>query len=126
MFNRKAFSFFLEIFEANLEGAAMLFQNAEGRERYPAAPALSPLEVEAIEMFINFLRIIGLQKSVGEIYGLLFVAARPLSMDDIVNRLHISMGASQPGTETPFEAWEQSKPSIPRGIAAIISQPILN
>ena len=91
------FSFFLEIFEANLEGAAMLFQNAEGRERYPGAPALSPLEVEAIEMFINFLKIIGLQKSVGEIYGLLFVAARPLSMDDIVNRLHISMGAASQG-----------------------------
>ena len=75
----------------------MLFQNAEGRERYPGAPALSPLEVEAIEMFINFLKIIGLQKSVGEIYGLLFVAARPLSMDDIVNRLHISMGAASQG-----------------------------
>ena len=43
----------------------MLFQNAEGRERYQGAPTLSPLEVEAIEMFINFLKIIGLQKSVG-------------------------------------------------------------
>ena len=76
----------------------MLFQNAEGRERYPGAPALSPLEVEAIEMFINFLKIIGLQKSVGEIYGLLFVAARLLSMNDIVNRFNISWG-SQPGAE---------------------------
>ena len=48
-------------------------------------------------MFINFLRIIGLQKSVGEIYGLLFVSSKPLAMDDITNRLDISMGAASQG-----------------------------
>ena len=58
---------------------------------------LSELEVEAIDMFINFLRMIGLQKSIGEIYGLLFVSARPLSMEDIMNRLHISLGAASQG-----------------------------
>ena len=35
---------------------------------------LSELDIEAIEMFISFLKLIGLPKSVGEIYGLLFVA----------------------------------------------------
>ncbi len=59
--------------------------------------ALSDLEVEAIEMFINFLRIIGLPKSVGEIYGLLFVAPSPLAMDDIMERLDISLGAASQG-----------------------------
>ncbi len=29
-------------------------------------------------MFINFLKLIGLQKSIGEIYGLLFVSSKPL------------------------------------------------
>ena len=48
-------------------------------------------------MFINFLRIIGLQKSIGEIYGLLFVSAKPLSTDDIMNRLEISLGAASQG-----------------------------
>jgi DNA-binding transcriptional regulator GbsR (MarR family) len=59
--------------------------------------SLSELEVEAIEMFINFLRLIGLPKSVGEIYGLLFVAPRPLAMDDIMERLDLSLGAASQG-----------------------------
>ncbi len=59
--------------------------------------ALSELEVEAIEMFINFLKLIGLPKSVGEIYGLLFVAPRPMAMDDIMGRLDISLGAASQG-----------------------------
>ena len=58
---------------------------------------LTEIEVEAIEMFINFLRIIGLPKSVGEIYGLLFVAPRPLAMDEIMARLDISLGAASQG-----------------------------
>jgi len=59
--------------------------------------ALRELEVEAIEMFINFLRIIGLPKSVGEIYGLLFVAPRPMAMNQIMERLDISLGAASQG-----------------------------
>jgi DNA-binding transcriptional regulator GbsR (MarR family) len=58
---------------------------------------LSDLEVEAIEMFINFLKLIGLPKSVGEIYGLLFVSPRPLAMDTIIDRLDISLGAASQG-----------------------------
>jgi hypothetical protein len=38
--------------------------------------ALSELEIESIELFIGFFKLIGLQKSVGEIYGLLFVSPR--------------------------------------------------
>lgn len=58
---------------------------------------LSQLEIEAIELFINFLKLIGLPKSVGEIYGLLFVATRPLAMDELMHRLHISLGAASQG-----------------------------
>jgi HTH-type transcriptional regulator, glycine betaine synthesis regulator len=58
---------------------------------------LGELEVEAIEMFINFLRLIGLPKSVGKIYGLLFVAPKPMAMDEIMGRLEISLGAASQG-----------------------------
>ena len=75
----------------------MLFQPSVDGEKNPQPAKLSELEIEAIEMFINFLRIIGLQKSIGEIYGLLFVSAKPLSMDDITNRLEISLGAASQG-----------------------------
>jgi len=61
------------------------------------ASSLSDLEVESIEMFINFLRLLGWPKSVGEIYGLLFVSAHPLAMDDIMARTGMSLGASSQG-----------------------------
>ena len=83
----------------------MLFQNAEGREKDRGPSGLSALEIEAIDMFINFLKIIGLQRSIGEIYGLLFVSAKPLSMDDIANRLDISLGRGEPGAETFAKRW---------------------
>lgn len=59
--------------------------------------ALTSLEVEAIELFINFLGLIGLPKSVGEIYRLLFVAPQPMAMDEIMDRLDISRGAASQG-----------------------------
>lgn len=65
----------------------------------PSRPAqeLTGLEIEAIELFINFLKLIGMPKSVGEIYGLLFVSTRPLAMDELMHRLHISLGAASQG-----------------------------
>jgi DNA-binding transcriptional regulator GbsR (MarR family) len=59
--------------------------------------ALSELEVESIEMFIGFFKLIGLQKSIGEIYGLLFVSPRALAMEEVVERLGISLGAASQG-----------------------------
>lgn len=59
--------------------------------------SLSEVEIEAIEMFINFLKLIGLPKSVGELYGLLFVSPKPLSMEDLMGRLQISLGAASQG-----------------------------
>jgi len=63
----------------------------------PKMSHLSDLEVESIEMFINFLRLLGWPKSVGEIYGLLFVSAEPLAMGDIMARTGMSLGAASQG-----------------------------
>ncbi|CAN5790345.1 hypothetical protein BH09VER1_BH09VER1_18890 [soil metagenome] len=73
----------------------MLTTGAEKAEIPPSS--LSEIEIEAIEMFINFLKLIGLPKSVGEIYGLLFVSPQPLAMDDLMQRLQISQGAASQG-----------------------------
>ncbi len=59
--------------------------------------SLSPLEVQAVEIFINFTRLLRWPKSVGEIYGVLFVASRPLAMDEIIDRLGLSLGAVSQG-----------------------------
>lgn len=90
-------SFFLENVETNSDFRAMLFQPSESRPKHEGQARLSELEIEAIDMFINFLRIIGLQKSIGEIYGLLFVSTKPITMDEIMNRLDISLGAASQG-----------------------------
>lgn len=58
---------------------------------------LSGLEIEAIDLFISFMKLIGLPKSVGEIYGLLFVSGKPLNAEQITERLQISTGAASQG-----------------------------
>ena len=58
---------------------------------------MSPLEVEAIDFFISFVRLLGMPKSVGEIYGLLFASSAPLALDDLMTRLHMSKGAASQG-----------------------------
>lgn len=63
----------------------------------PAAESLSELEIESIDLFISFMKLIGLPKSVGEIYGLLFVAGGPLNAEQITDRLQISAGATSQG-----------------------------
>ena len=55
------------------------------------------LEREAIEYFVSFVQMFGLQKSIGQIYGLLFVSLDSLAMDDIIVRLGISKGSASQG-----------------------------
>lgn len=71
----------------------------------PVAPVsgaahLAPLEVEVIDLFVSALRLIGLPRSLGEIYGLLFISPVPLSFDDLVTRLQISKGSVSQGLRT--------------------------
>ena len=60
----------------------------------------SGLEVEAIDFFVRMMSVMGLPRSVGEIYGLLYFSEMPLSMDDISSRLSISMGSTSQGLKT--------------------------
>jgi DNA-binding transcriptional regulator GbsR (MarR family) len=61
------------------------------------APPLSSLEIEAIDLFISFVRMLGMPKSVGELYGLLFVSPEALPMDALMERLNMSKGAASQG-----------------------------
>lgn len=58
---------------------------------------LSPLETEVIDIFVSLVRLVGIPKSVAEIYGLLFVSPQPQPLDSIVNRLRISKGSASQG-----------------------------
>lgn len=59
--------------------------------------ALAPIETEMIEFFVRLGQMVGFPKSVGEIYGLLFVSFDPVAFDDIVDRLAISKGSVSQG-----------------------------
>jgi len=55
------------------------------------------LEREVIDLFVNLANLLGLPRSIGELYGLLFVSPVPLSMDELMARLALSKGATSQG-----------------------------
>jgi DNA-binding transcriptional regulator GbsR (MarR family) len=58
---------------------------------------LEPLERQVVAVFVDGVRVLGLPRSIGEIYGLLFISRSPLSLDDLVQRLNISKGSASQG-----------------------------
>jgi HTH-type transcriptional regulator, glycine betaine synthesis regulator len=58
---------------------------------------LSPWEQALIDFFLQVAQFLGLPKSVGQIFGLLFASDQPLSLDDIADRLQISRGSASQG-----------------------------
>ena len=58
---------------------------------------LNALELEVIDLFVNAVKMLGFPKSVGEIYGLLFISREPLALDTLVDRLKISKGSASQG-----------------------------
>ena len=58
---------------------------------------LSELEREVIEVFVRMADVLNLPRSVGEIYGLLFISSAPLCLDDCRIRLNISKGSTSQG-----------------------------
>ncbi|MFT4176269.1 MAG: hypothetical protein QM627_06400 [Luteolibacter sp.] len=58
---------------------------------------LDPLEKQVIDVFVDAMRALGLPRSIGEIYGLLFITPHPLSLDDLVLKLGISKGSASQG-----------------------------
>ncbi len=58
---------------------------------------LTQPQEEIIAYFCDAVRILGLPRSIGEIYGLLFISAEPLSIDELVTRLGISKGSASQG-----------------------------
>ena len=58
---------------------------------------LQPLERQVVGFFVDGVRVLGLPRSIGEIYGLLFISRNPLALDDLVRRLGISKGSASQG-----------------------------
>jgi DNA-binding transcriptional regulator GbsR (MarR family) len=67
-------------------------------ETYPAG--LTALQRQVVDFFVDGVRVLGLPRSLGEIYGLLFISPAPLSLDDLVRDLGISKGSVSQGLRT--------------------------
>lgn len=59
--------------------------------------SLSELESEVIALFVRMADLLNLPRSVGEIYGILFISSDPLCLDDCRIRLDISKGSTSQG-----------------------------
>lgn len=58
---------------------------------------LSELEREVIALFVRMADLLNLPRSVGEIYGILYISTEPLCLDDCRLRLNISKGSTSQG-----------------------------
>lgn len=58
---------------------------------------LDALECQVVAVFVDGVRVLGLPRSIGEIYGLLFISQTALSLDDLVQRLRMSKGSASQG-----------------------------
>ena len=59
--------------------------------------ALSKVEIGVIDFFVSAVRVLGMPKSIGEIYGLLFISPEPLPLDTLCQRLNMSKGSASQG-----------------------------
>lgn len=58
---------------------------------------LSMGESEVIAIFVQMTQVLGIPRSLGEIYGLLFATPEPLAFQDIADRLRLSKGSVSQG-----------------------------
>ena len=63
----------------------------------PRFEKLTQLEVDMIDIFVRIARLFGVSKSVGEIYGLLFISTAPVPLDYIRSKLNLSSGSASQG-----------------------------
>lgn len=55
------------------------------------------IQVEFIDLFIHLANVIGIPRSVGEIYGFVFSSAAPVAFEEVVSGLRISNGSASRG-----------------------------
>lgn len=67
-------------------------------ERESETPSsLKGLERQIVDVFVDGVKVLGLPRSIGEIYGVLFISPTPLALDDLVEKLGISKGSASQG-----------------------------
>jgi DNA-binding transcriptional regulator GbsR (MarR family) len=87
-------------------------RNLANGEQQAAAP-LGVIERQVVDFFVDGVKVLGLPGSIGEIYGMLFLAAEPLALDDLVAGLGISKGSVSQGLRTLKELGAVREVALP-------------
>jgi DNA-binding transcriptional regulator GbsR (MarR family) len=58
---------------------------------------LSELEKEVIDIFVRIASVLSLPRSIGELYGVLYISPEPMCIDDLMHKLKISKGSTSQG-----------------------------
>ena len=58
---------------------------------------MNKIENEIISLFVRLADLLSLPRSVGELYGILFISSEPMCLDEIKNKLKISKGSTSQG-----------------------------
>jgi len=85
---------------------------------------LSAGEREVITIFMQMTQVLGLPRSLGEIYGLLFATPQPLAFQDIVDRLGMSKGSVSQGLRF-LRAVAAIKPVVVAGDRREFFEPVM-
>lgn len=76
-------------------GAKADFENLEAEDLY--TEAIDAFQHESVDLFVRLADLIGVPRSVGELYGFLFTSPAPLPMDTLSESLQLSKGATSQG-----------------------------
>ncbi len=61
---------------------------------------LDDCERRVVEIFVSAADVLGFARSLGEIYGLAYISARPIHLNEVCHRLQMSRGAASQGLRT--------------------------
>ena len=70
---------------------------------------MSALESEVVALFVRVADLLNLPRSVGELYGVLYISEEPLCLDDLRLKLRISKGSTSQGAEDFAVVWGDSE-----------------
>lgn len=87
-------SFSCEVSERTEQTALEPAPRLEGEDY---SPELSPAQWMMVEVCVRSARMLGIPKSIGEIFGFAFCATKPISFDDVVRVLGLSNGTASHG-----------------------------
>ena len=72
----------------------------DSQTKNPEDDIITEITAEGIDFFVRFMQLLGMPRSIGEIYGLLYFSEEPMSMENVTQSLGMSVGSASQGLKT--------------------------